>query len=214
MPMKTLKFGLVAAVLFLLVLNVPTHSILHLNDSGTVFPEPEKTEILNSVTLGSYDFMVSYSETLLMFKEFEITPDNQFNTTEALLKAESAIKHLESSMKKYDNALVLADKSTYDSVYQKKLNDFDYSTSINTDGLNTPIAEESAAFLKKNDVKGLYKKHIEKLNDLLTQLKNVRESLYANKKPSIPVCWKLYQKYAEVALFGNYTTVLSKKAFK
>lgn len=211
---KSIKFGLAATILFLLIINVPTYSTMCLNDSAPTFTEPERTEIENSVTLGAYDLLVSYSETLLMLKEFEITPEAQFNTAEALLKTESAIKQLESSMKKYDSALILAEKASYDQIYKKKLNDFDYSASINSEGLNGTIAEESAAFLKKNDVKGLYKKHMEKLNGLLTQLKNVRESLYVNKKPSIPVCWKLLQKYAEVILFGNYATVLSKKAFK
>jgi hypothetical protein len=71
-----------------------------------------------------------------------------------------------------------------------------------------------AAYLKKGDVKGYYKKNIENIDLILSKLYAIRGQLNISTRPETTLYWDLLRLYSHNLLFGNYATAYAKKAFK
>ncbi len=214
------------AILFL-ILVVSTSGLLisdlHLNDSDPIFPPAPDTplqaltggreEISDLLIDGAALFIDSYSESLLLLKEYESSGKAVFNLGTACEKLESTIAKLEASIEKYATIISLGEQLQYVEFYRNKLLHFDYDSAIIEKNLNSIIANEVKGYLSKGDVLGLYRRHLEKLNDILDSLKLISNDLGKGIKSDITLYWAVYQKFSETALFGNYSTVLSRKAF-
>ncbi|MGE5343093.1 MAG: hypothetical protein ACM3SY_16590 [Candidatus Omnitrophota bacterium] len=204
--------------LFVLVLimgfGINAHARMALNDTFDGFLNPQRSLIEPLVTNGAGDFMASYAEALLMLKEYEIAPEAPFNYNNAALKIASAIKHLEAARQKYSDAVQFSENCGYEEVHKLKLNNYDYSTRILRDGLNTTIATDVVNVMRPANVHGLYQKFLGKIDAIMPVLKSMQSSLNGNAMPEVPLAWKLIQKYSEALLFGNYATVFSQTAFQ
>lgn len=208
--MKHLR--LVLVLVMMLIFSQGLYSWYHCNCTPWVYEEPSKTIIDNTMTTGAADFLGSYGEALLMLKELEVFPESNYNMENAMAYAETASRKLESARQKFFDAWTLCLKSTYDATNQKKLVAFNYNKIIQSERLILPIAREAASYLKKCDIAGLYKKNIERIDEIRELLKNIRSSMYSNTKPDTQSCWKLLQEYSDELLFGNYATILTTKA--
>jgi hypothetical protein len=210
--MKYLKILILLSALLQIGLHV--YGYMYANDTYDGFPEPEKGQISEKIVAGASNFLESNSEALLLLKEYEISTNENFNSTNAFIRTESALKKLEESKKNFSEALKIAGECEYESTYREKLINYNYDSYITEKCLNDEIANRVTYYLKRCDVVGLYRKNIETIDEIIELLKIIRDSLGNNEKPEISTFWTLMQKFSNAALFGNYSTVLSNKAFK
>ena len=186
---------------------------ISLNDIVPVYPEPEASEIENYIIDGAALFLSSYSDALLILQEYEISSRGALNTTAALINSASALKKLRESRVNYSKALEIADKINYVDFYKNKLKIYSYESVMSEDNLNAVIADEVISFLKEGDVKGLYRRNLEKIDKTIKTLEDIYSNLNGGNIPKVSVFWNLLQRYGEAALFGNYSTLLAKRAF-
>lgn len=125
----------------------------------------------------------------------------------------TALSELEISMGSHTDALEIAVKSIQAESEKAKLSIFKSDSFIESEALNREVAEEVSAFFKKGNEIGIYKRNIEKINELIGILEEIKADLPNNVVPDVSVMWKLYQKYSLCSLFGNYSTILGKRAF-
>lgn len=222
--MRTIKRGI---LLFgFLWLAVGLYSALVLNNTDKIFPPAEAASgsVLKPATIGrsliskylvegAAGFLDSYSEALLLLKEYENSSDTIFDIQTANLKVGSALKKLMDSRKFYTEAIYVAEKLEYLEYYRKKLVEFDYDAYITKERLNNFVANEVKGFLQISDVIGLYRQNVKRIESIIAVLEVVRDDLNNGIKSDITLYWDVLQKYSESALFGNYATLLSKEAF-
>ncbi len=203
----------IVSYFLILILFVYLNAYMHLNNTDECFSETEKGEISNLLIEGAAEYISSYSEALLLLREYELYGLGSFSISNALLKTESALEKLEKSRKKYSDALSIGEKAGYKSICLNKLIYYNYDKYIDDFKLNKLIADEVKYYLSRGDVIGLYKKNIEKIDEIIEILKDIHSTLSSNTIPEISVFWKLLQKYTEHILFGNYSTILSRNAY-
>lgn len=222
--MTTIKRGIIW--LGILALAVGLHSAMVLNNTDDIFPPPNLNPgsmvrtasygqplIRNCMIEGAGRFLDSYGEAMLLLREYEESGNAAFDFTEAASKAEAALQKLADSRTAYAEALNAAEKLEYLEYYKNKLLQFDYDACITRKSLKTSIAEEVKGFLQVSDVIGLYRRNIERIDDIISVLKRICEDLEKGVKSDVTLYWEVLQKYSETALFGNYATVLSREAF-
>lgn len=210
--MKYLKTLILISALLQIGFHV--YGYMYANDTYDGFPDPEKEEISEKVVAGASNFLESNSEALLLLKEYEISTTENFNFTSAFIRTESALGKLEESRKNFSEALKIAEKCEYEKTYRDKLINYNYDSYITDKSLNKEIASGVGYYLKRCDIVGLYRKNIENIDEIIELLEIIRDHLGNNEKPVISTFWTLLQKFSNAALFGNYSTVLSKTAFQ
>lgn len=216
----------ITILLILLFSSVFLIADLYLNDSDPVFPPnpPDPSSVLKIMSGGRQEisdlliegaalYIESFSEALLLLKEYEMSGKAVFDLNLSTLKTETAIKKLEASRKCYESVILIGERLEYVGYYRNKLLGFDFDSYIKSQNLNPIIANEVKEFLKAGDVIGLYRRNLERIDEILKELKSIDEDLSKNIKSDISKYWRLFQKYSETSLFGNYATVLSVKAF-
>jgi hypothetical protein len=209
--MKILKIGILIATIISSVFNLYGYMVL--NDTDPVFNGPRKESISDLLVNGAVGFIDANCEALLLLKEYEISANTPFSISNALLRTENALNSLEDARKHYSDALKIGEMCGYVKTYRDMLINFDYTAYINEEKLNSEIANLVAYYLKKGDVLGMYRKNIDNIDELIGVLKTIQSSLRNNVKPDIEVFWSLLQKFSLAELYGNYSTVLSMKAF-
>jgi hypothetical protein len=210
--MKILKIGILTAAILSTFFNL--YGDMVLNDSDPVFQGPERGSISDLLVNGAAGFIDANCEALLLLRVYEISANESFSITNALLRTENALNKLEESRKSFSEALKLGETCGYVKTYRDMLIAFDYDAYILEEKLNSEIANSVAYYLKKGDVLGMYRKNIENIDELIGILKNIQSTLRNNEKPDITIFWRLLQKFSISKLFGNYATVLSIRAFK
>jgi hypothetical protein len=221
------KIKIIFLVCLSLILSFSLNSGIYYNDTDPVFPPPDPDPgsvfkvsmtgrglISDLLIDGAAKFIDSYSEALIILREYEISFKSTFDMSFAHIKADLALKKLEESRKYYAETISIGEKLEYVEYYRGKLITFDYDTFIREQNLNKIVADEVKEYLKAGDVLGLYRRNLEKIDHIITILKDIYGALNNSVKPDISLCWELFQSYSETALFGNYATVLSKKAFE
>ncbi len=210
--MKILKIGILIAAILSTVFNLYGYMVL--NDTDPVFQGPERGSISDLLVNGAVGFIDSKCEVLLLLREYEISANESFSITNAILRTETALNKLEEARKYYSDALKIGEACGYVKTYRDMLIAFDYDAYISEEKLNSEIANSVSFYLKRGDVLGLYRKNIDNIDELIEILKNIKSTLSNNAKPDITVFWSLLQKFSISKLFGNYATVLSIRAFK
>lgn len=186
------------------------------NPGGSIFKwATVGSEEINKLLIdGATKFLDSYSDAIILLREYEISCKSSFDLPLALIKTNSALKKLEESRSFYANALSIADQLEYSVEYRNMLIVFDYDTYIIEQDLNKTIAEEVKELMKAGDMNAVYRRNLEKVDEIIFQLKTALARLNENLKPDIKVLWTILQKYSDTALFGNYATVFAEKVFE
>jgi hypothetical protein len=210
---KMKKFNVFIFVCVLCFTFTHLHPAIYLNDTDPVFHSPARGEISNLIIDGAEKFLDSYSEALLILREYEISEKASLNFNIALQRTESALEKLEDSRKQYARSIAIGEKEKYVDTFRDKLMAFNYEQCEKGKSFNATIVQEVTGFLKDGDVLGLYKKNLEKIDGIISVLKDIKDKLNNNIKPDVSVFWTLLQKYSETVMFGNCATVLSSKSF-
>jgi len=222
-----MKKSLFFVIPVLILVGASLYSAMVLNNTTAVFPDPDSgdgialevfgegnPEIAGLMIDGAANFLNSYSEAILLLKEYEIGCKAPFNFTIALAKTNAAIESLESAHNYYSQAISIGEKLQYVELNRNKLLSYDYNTRTAAEKLNVEISSEVTGFLSQGDVIGLYRRNIERVDTILLLLKSIHEKLEAGIKPDVTQFWTVLHNYSETALFGNYATILSKAALK
>jgi hypothetical protein len=222
------KLKVISLLSMIMVTAVGLDAALVLNNTDRVFPPPPpgegtmlqvapaaggREEISSLMIDGAAKFLDSYSEALILLREYEMSAKAPFDMNLALLKAESALQKLEDSRGDYAAALAVAEKLEYVQYYRDKLTEFNYNSYAEERKFIPGVTEEVKGFLGSGDVVGLYRRNLDKIDGIILVLKTIHSELNRGVKPDVTLFWTVLEEYSKAALFGNYATVLSKKAF-
>lgn len=206
-------FCFTAVLLALVICQNVSEACVYVNDWEEVFTKPAKVAIGDEVVMGSANFFQSYSAAMLVLYEREIAEKDFFDAEKSLNYVETAISKLEAARNYYNNALNLALATDYAQDRIDQLKSFDYSKFCSENNLNIPIMEEVKQYLSKGDVIGLYKKNIENVTAILSNLYKIRESLKGGTRPDLSTYSDLIRTYSTTVLFGNYSTACGQQIF-
>ena len=115
-----------------------------------------------------------------------------------------SFENLEKAIVTYSNIIATADTMSYSPDIIKKLESFDYLTFQNKKCLNSVIFGGVIDYLKKCDVRGVYKTIYKEMESISTQLTVLKTMIDQDQFPEITTVWQVNQKYAELMLFGQY----------
>jgi hypothetical protein len=150
---------------------------------------------------------------MLVLYEREIAEKDFFNVEKSLNHVETAISKLEAAQENYNKALNMALTTEYAQDRIDQLKSFNYGKYCSDNKLNNPIMEEVKQYLSKGDVIGLYRKNIENVAAILSNLYKIRESLKGGSRPDLSIYSDLIRLYSTTLLFGNYSTSCGQKVF-
>ncbi|MCP4151341.1 MAG: hypothetical protein GY757_26595 [bacterium] len=85
---------------------------------------------------------------------------------------------------------------------------FDYSAFTRENNLNKVIVDSIKKYLIQADIPGLYKHHLDNIDDILSSLYFIKSNIKAFKNPGTPTFCTLLQQYSITSLFSNYSSMI------
>lgn len=207
--MKILKISSI----LLLTLTFNLSAYLTLNNTDEVFPENKQEYIGKMMVNGASGFLASYSSALLIINQDNNSTTSSVNNEISLNTLENAISMLVESKKFYSEALISGEKSGYIKELQEKLIAYPYNNLVKSENMNPVIAAEVVSYLRNGDIIGLYKRNIERIDDIMGKLQCLRTNLISGNNNADDLTWDILNSYSEAVLFGNYATILSREAY-
>jgi hypothetical protein len=125
-----------------------------------------------------------------------------YNELRAILNG--AIENMEKAKSIYTSLVQTATNTPYRQSFIEGLKVFDYEGYQKQYGLNDIIFQETAAYLKKGDVTGIFAGILGRTVAILDSLNTVKKDIDAGIFPVISNLWRLNQYYGETVLFGQY----------
>lgn len=204
---------------FIMLLLVPykTFAWLSLNENSSVYyPEGHGTDgkiqdttfneqnVSKLIVEGSGYFANSQSDYLNFLNKIEMSELNGVDyqgLQESLLLS---FENLEKAIITYENIVSTADNTPYNPNIIKKLKSFDYVTFQNKKCLNSVIFGWVSDYLKKGDVRKIYKAIHEKMESLSIQLITIKSMIDKEQFPKIANVWQINQMYNELMLSNQY----------
>ncbi|UCH94990.1 MAG: hypothetical protein JSV88_32705 [Candidatus Aminicenantes bacterium] len=208
-----IKINIFAAVL-LIVFSLNLHPLIDMNDIVPVFPGEKQVQIEGAVIEGAIHFLEAQSFASLLLEEIEKSAQQPLDYPSALAYAEKAVIEVEKSIHEYDRAISAGKQVGYVNEVIQKFKNFDYDAFASDKGLNRDIMTVVKAYFTGGNILGAYQQRLEHLGDILVTLHQIKEKLTDRQSPDISLAWKLFQRFSEASLFGNYCTVTANAVFE
>jgi hypothetical protein len=193
----------------ILIFTLKAQPLVTVNDITCAFSEgSEKSSIEENIVEGSIHFLQSKSSADLLLCEIEKSANREFNYSLSIEYVEKAISELEISRASYINAIEIGKRIGYIKEKVDWFKFFDYDSFIKDNNLNGELALKVKYYLFRGDVIGIYQQNIDNITNILNTLYLIKDQIKSNRVPDKTAFWKLFQQYAETALFGNYSTII------
>ena len=142
----------------------------------------------------------SYSDTLLLLRFVEADDRNEIK-----LQTEHSISNLENATQSMYRLISRAQKTPYNRSVINKLAMFDYTGYFQAhETMNPSVWKITAKYLKRGDVKGIYRLLLKKMEQLHPLLLSVYQDILQQGFPRINQLWKLNQSFSNTLLLGQY----------
>jgi hypothetical protein len=218
MSLNQQKFVIsVCMVVFLfLLVSPPVYSRLVINGTEDVFEEPEvgasdvngnqyQSDSINVLIIkGAGYFIKSYSDTLFLLNNFELSDLGNINFEKLQPVVNRAIHNLTIARNTYKALLSLATVTPYRKSKLEQLESFDYKSFQAKRKLNASIFEDVGNYLIVGDMRGVYAQTLTNVEDLLILLTSIKNNIDTAHMPENSTLWRINQNFSETYLFGQY----------
>lgn len=184
------------------------------NDVAAPFEDSGKIVIENSVTEGSKAFFKGKASIMHLLSEGESACQGTFNVASSLTFTNDAIMNLEKARGFYIEAHNMGKAVGYVKARQDKLKNLNYGLLASERGIRGPAWDRVIAFMRNGDVVGFYNRMSGDIDDILVCLYAIKDKLEQGVQPETAEYWTLLQKMSEVSMFGNYATMIGRRAFE
>lgn len=207
MPAKLI----ISIVLGVMVLTMNIYSYVAWNGSGQGYEGVGKSAIGISSPIEAYviqgaGYFLNAGSSIYQLLAMVELQDSQGMDINALEKvADSAIANIEKTVETYELLIKTAEATPYNDDVQVKLKGFDYEAFAKADGLNGVSFAEAAMFLRKGDIKGIYKRTYTRLKIITGLLYSIKNDIANRQIPLLDSFRRLNDAFAETSLLGSYT---------
>ena len=170
-------------------------------------PNPGHT-ISYYVTEGGAYFLKFHSEILYFLHKIELYDENDPDYGEFQESIGNAIFYMEGARAAYDDLTYLADITPYNQEVIRELFTFNYGKFRGDSGLNFSLFWDVRRYLKRGDVRGLYRKMLHDTEDILDILYNIQAAVDACQMPEISQIWDLNHRCFLSLIFNQYTSMV------
>lgn len=168
----------------------------------------KSSQIENLIIDGASSFLKSYSDILLLLNESEIGLRDGFNLYQAQQLLDSAHGKLVFAKENYSRALDLIKGTQFEEAVLEKLKTFNYAGLTAARKLHPAAMKRVASFLSVGNVRGVYKKLVKDMEDILYRLREVREDCQKDILPGMEDLRTIFQEYSDVMLYGYYSSLV------
>jgi hypothetical protein len=202
--------GICAIFIALLLLNANLHARICANGSGGVFGNDgervnaEGNLIESYVIQGASYFLKSYRYAMIFSNRIEISELNGIDYSELSAIIDQTQDNLEMAIKTYKTLIKTAARSQYKKSVVKELENFDYDFFREQKGLNKAICKKAEVYLKKADIKGIYRIMYVDFKRMAMIIRTIKKDIKREKFPSIRKIWLLNETFSKNFLFGQY----------
>ncbi|UCH98163.1 MAG: hypothetical protein JSV88_15290 [Candidatus Aminicenantes bacterium] len=150
------------------------------------------------------NFLASYSHLLMFLKDVEASEAKNVDYNAFKLNLDETIEYMESTKKNYTEIVEMTKQLPYNKSVILKLENFRYDQFQESNNLRKDVFEKVKTFLIKGDVRGMYKKTLSQLDNILTISRDIRRKLKSSKSVLLSDLWRLNQLYSEAMFMGQY----------
>lgn len=211
---KSKLFNLLLAFILTIGLSTFIHPVFKANKSENAFTTPEGGSSIDSVNSsdsipamivsGAGYFMESYVEAMTFLQRIEVSDPGALDFNELKVLLDTAVDKMTLSKVTYQKLKEKAEVTPYNPSIIERLKDFDYNALQQEKGLIKSINDETAAYLKTGDVRGIYAGSLESAEIILKKLEQLKTQIDAQQFPNVSDCWRLNQSYSHSLLIGQY----------
>jgi len=166
-----------------------------------------KTDIIESADY----FLKSYSDFLNFLSRIERTEMDGIDYSELTALFHSCVSNLRNSKEVYRDLLVKTELTPYNDDVIKKLRRFHYKAFRVKNSLNPAVFKEVSVYLRKADIRGLYKQLFADLEEILANSVEISKQLKENRFPKITGLWELNSLFSKTLIFGQYAAMIFHK---
>jgi hypothetical protein len=219
---KRLIISLFVLVLTVAFVNTPADARVWSNKTGDGFCDPcedppptsggsslsgvQQTSSIEVLVIeGAGHYLKAYSGALLLANKVELSDLYGVNPEELKVMIDQTITDTQLTLETYSALVAKANATPYNENVIDKLTAFDYKAFKNEKGLNPNVFKKVEAFLSEGDIRGNYAYILERLDNLLGVLYQIKSLVDADSLPENEMMWRLHQQFSETLLFGQYT---------
>ena len=209
------NFKLVISLIALfLVLVGDAFGLVMLNDSDGGFPPPNVEATSGNETIrqlvneSASCFFKSYGQFMFFLNEVELGELNGVNFSSLQLHIDAATAYMKTCQNTYNSLNILADSTPYKEDFISRLKEFDYDAFRKEKKLTLEIFEEVKSYLKKGDIKGMYKKALLETQQILDSLNGMKEEVDSFYAPTTDKIWELNNSYYNLTIWGQYSSMI------
>jgi hypothetical protein len=143
------------------------------------------------VVEGAGHFLKSHATILDFLNRIELNDLNGADFGELQNLIDTAIFHMENARLTYTDLVQLADATPYNPDVIAELKTFNYGKFRHDNGLNFEIFWKVRRYLRRGDVRGVYRKMLRDTEEILDILNDIKTGVFACEIPGISLIWNL-----------------------
>ncbi len=188
-------------------------AIIHLNGSGGGYGAPPNdgdgysiaaNEIERYVVEGACYYLDAKISIEAILNRVECKDVKGIDYDELSMLFDNALVKIKAAAATYEQLIAIAEKTPYNQAIIEQLKSFDYDKFMEENSLIPVIFKESAQYLSRGDITGIYKHTYQSMKAIEALLLTVKKALSLGGLPGIPVFWQLNEKCCRSSIFGSY----------
>jgi hypothetical protein len=200
-------------VFVILLLQVNGLATVKANWSPIAFQEAARAANVGSainqyVVEGAGHFLKSHATILDFLNKIELNDLNGADFIELQNLIDTAIFHMENARLAYADLTQLAEVTPYNPDVIAALRTFNYGKFRHDNELNFEIFWKVRSYLKRGDVRGVYRKMLRETEGILNILNDIKTEVYANEIPEISLIWNLNHRCFLSLISDQYTSMV------
>lgn len=156
------------------------------------------------IMLGAGHYLEAKTHVQQILKTVEWKDIQGLNYFEMKWLVESALYHMKNAKYIYGILIRTAEITPYNETVQSLLKGFDYDAYMLENGLNKSLFDIVRYHLQPGDITGIFKRTYTDYTKIIHLLEAVKEDLYNNKMPGLPVFRQLNEIMDNTSIMGSY----------
>lgn len=215
MTAKKQFFKLLVLTMAIAVCSINVFSLIVANSTETAFDSTQQPDggsaISDNVSLttlvieGAGYFLESHTQALVLLNRFEMSELKGIDYIGLKEAVDSAIEKMQKARDTYALLVQKAANIPYKQEIIDRLKEFDYNALQHRKNMIPGIMEQTAAYLKAGDIRGIYAKILDNTGEILQKLEIIKAGIYVEQFPEVNDMWRMNQIYTQSLLFGQYS---------
>lgn len=203
-------FKIIILCLFVTFMNISVYSRICGNGAGDGYGDEgdetngKGTVIEIYIIEGAGHFLKTNSDISLFLNKIELADLRGIDYDEVSLIIDSAWKSINRAKDTYNDLIKIAEVTPYNEIVIEKLVNFNYTSFMKENGLNSVILKEVEEYLKIGDITGTFRRIRSSFDRIIEHINLIKGDITLNKMPDLKNMWTLNKEITHTLLFGQY----------